>query len=327
MKYNKMDINDKLFGSGFIVYDWKEEDEKIVIFVKSTVHDDTCPVCGGKIHALHSTYHRFIQTVPLKNKLTYVDVNAYKYDCENKDCERKIIMQKLPFASPSQRRTDDLNCLILAVSCFLSNEGASKVLKLIGVNISNDSIKRLIDSIQIKDDIDVEEVGIDDVAIRKGQTYATAIYDMNDHHMIALLEGRSKESVLPWLKEHKKIKLVARDRASAYAAAITEVLPECVQVADRFHLLQNLIEKIKDIFKEEIPPEIFIKNGEILNEKPKMKEVLKIDPSSPNLDNYSYDNSEPIDEYGNVIVFDKSSTDKQDKVHIKNAENRKKNKK
>ena len=104
-------------------------------------------------------------------------------------------MQTLPFASPSQRRTDELNCLILAVSMFLSHEGASKVLKLLGVSISNDSIKRLTDKIIIEDNKDVEAIGIDDVAIRKGQTYATAIYDMEDHHLIALLDGRDKETV------------------------------------------------------------------------------------------------------------------------------------
>ena len=36
-------------------------------------------------------------------------------------------------------------------------------------------------------------------------------------------------------------------------------------MADRFHLFQNLLEYLKDIFKEEIPNKIFIKNGEILD--------------------------------------------------------------
>lgn len=78
---------------------------------------------------------------------------------------------------------------------------------------------------------DVEEIGVDDVAIRKGQTYATAVYDLKDHHLIALFEGRDAKTLKQWLKSHQKIKLVARDRASAYAAAIKEVLPECIQMA------------------------------------------------------------------------------------------------
>ncbi len=87
----------------------------------------------------------------------------------------------------SQVRTDALNTLVLAVSMFLSNEGASKVLSLLGVQISNDTIQRLYDRIEFIDNPDVEEIGVDDVAIRKGQTYATAIYDLRDHYLIALL--------------------------------------------------------------------------------------------------------------------------------------------
>lgn len=84
----------------------------------------------------------------------------------------------------------------------------------------------------------MEEIGVDDVAIRKGQTYATAIYDLRDHHLIALLDGRDGEPLKEWLRSHNKVRLVARDRASAYASAINEILPDCMQVADRFHLLQ-----------------------------------------------------------------------------------------
>ena len=326
MKYKKINLNEKIFGDGFIAYNWYEDENKIIIYLKSTVHEDKCPVCGSKVSELHNTYHRRIQSIPIRNKTTYLDVIAYKYDCTNENCERKVIMQDLPFALASQRRTDDLNCLILATSMFLSNEGASKVLKLLGVDVSNDSVKRLIDRIIIEDDKDVEEIGIDDVAIRKGHSYATSIYDMNDHHLIALLDGRDKDTVVAWLKEHKKIKLVARDRASAYANAISEVLPDCVQVADRFHLLQNLIDKMKDIFKEEIPNEIFIKDGEILDNEPEKIEVLKVSPNSKELEDYDYDNSDPIDENGNIVKFDKTNTDRNDKQHKEHAINRKKNK-
>lgn len=98
-------------------------------------------------------------------------------------------MEDLPFTKASQVRTDALNSLVLGISMFLSNEGASKVLSLLGVKISNDSIQRLYDRIEFVDNPDVEAVGIDDVAIRKGQTYATAIYDLKDHHLIALLNS------------------------------------------------------------------------------------------------------------------------------------------
>ena len=268
MKHKELNINEKLFGKDYLIYDWIESDEEIHIYIKSKSHTAVCPDCRKTSSFFHATYVRKIQTVPIHLKTTYLHITAYKYKCLNDECETKVIMETLNFASASQVRTTELTSLILAVSIFLSNEGASKVLSLIGVKVSNDKIKRIYDKIIIEDEPNVESVGIDDVAIKKGHTYATAIYDLNDHHLIALLDGRDAETLKKWLQNHKKIKLIARDRASAYASAINEILPECTQVADRFHLLQNLMKRIRDIFKDILPKEIFIKNGEILDDRP-----------------------------------------------------------
>ena len=56
-------------------------------------------------------------------KETYANVKCYKYNCTNKDCEQKVIMDDLVFASHSQVKSDDLICTILGISAFLSNEG------------------------------------------------------------------------------------------------------------------------------------------------------------------------------------------------------------
>ena len=212
-------------------------------------------------------------------------------------------MEALPFAKASQVRTDALNTLVLAVSMFLSNEGASKVLSLLGVQISNDTIQRLYDRIEFIDNPDVEEIGVDDVAIRKGQTYATAIYDLREHHLIALLDGRDGEPLKEWLKSHNKVRLVARDRASAYASAINEILPDCMQVADRFHLLQNLLKYMKDIFKEEMPAKLYIQNGKVSESAPD-KILREKTPDHAILDSLHYDNTSPRDSDGNELFYD-----------------------
>ena len=68
MKYNKLDLNERLLGDDFIVYDWKEDDYKIRIYLKATSHKDICPVCGHPVCDLHNTYHRKIQTYPIRGK-------------------------------------------------------------------------------------------------------------------------------------------------------------------------------------------------------------------------------------------------------------------
>lgn len=277
-KYEEINLNDKLFGPNYTVYKWDETENRIDIYIKAKKQEVICPTCGGKTERLHNTYNRTLQCLPIRMKETYVHVKCYKYNCINEECKTKVITGELDFASPSQVKTDDLICTILGISAFLSNEGASKVLKSLGIKASNDTIKRLYDHLIIEDIPLVEEIGVDDVAIRKGQTYATAIYDMKDHHLLALLDGRDGATFKSWLEMHTKITKISRDRASAYAKAINEVLPSAVQIADRFHLLQNLIDYLKDIFYKEIPNEIVIQNGEVIKE-PKKRVEIKRNPS------------------------------------------------
>jgi transposase len=55
-------------------------------------------------------------------------------------------------------------------------------------------------------------VGIDEWAIRKGQTYATILVDLETRRPIALLLDAKLEMVEQWLKEHSSIEVISRDR-------------------------------------------------------------------------------------------------------------------
>ena len=63
---------------------------------------------------------------------------------------------------------------------------------------------------------------------------------------MAILDGRDGKTLKEWLSKNKHVKAVTRDRASAYSAAIKEILPDAMQIADRFHLHQNLLEAIRN---------------------------------------------------------------------------------
>ena len=82
---------------------------------------------------------------------------------------------------------------------------------------------------------------------------------------------------------------------------------------------------MKDIFKTELPSEIFIKDNKILETAPEKVVTLKVNPNDKILGQYNYDDTVPEDEDGEVIEYDDSASDKNDKQHQKHAESRKKN--
>lgn len=103
-----------------------------------------------------------------------------------------------------------------------------------------------------------DAIGIDDFAFKKRNIYGTIIVDQKSHNPVAILDGRDGESLRQWLKNNKHVKTITRDRASAYAKVISEELPDVMQIADRFHLYQNLLDAVKGALNRAVPATIRI---------------------------------------------------------------------
>ena len=86
-------------------------------------------------------------------------------------------------------------------------------------------------------------LGVDNWAIRKAKTYCTILVDLERHQPIDCLEGRTAEGLRGWLNAHSGVEVVTLDRSGEYARGACEGAPQAQQVADRWHLLQNLFDK------------------------------------------------------------------------------------
>ena len=89
------------------------------------------------------------------------------------------------------------------------------------------------------DQVPVQVIGIDEWAWRRRQRYGTLICDLERRQVIDLLPDREPATVRAWLSLHPEVRVVARDRAGGYAGAIAAAAPGALQVADRWHLMEN----------------------------------------------------------------------------------------
>lgn len=83
-------------------------------------------------------------------------------------------------------------------------------------------------------------LGVDDWAYRKGQSYGTILIDLEARRPVDLLPDRTADTLADWLTRHPGTEIIARDRSPEYSSAIREAAPQVREVADRWHLLQNL---------------------------------------------------------------------------------------
>src|SRR5712691_6352178 len=58
---------------------------------------------------------------------------------------------------------------------------------------------------------------------------------------------RESATVEAWLKEHPEVDIVSRDRGKEFAKAATLGAPQAQQVVDRFHMVKNLSEVLREI--------------------------------------------------------------------------------
>lgn len=67
---------------------------------------------------------------------------------------------------------------------------------------------------------------------------------------IDLVEDRETGSFCKWIAEHNKVRSVSRDRSTDYSAAITASNRQITEVADKFHLIKNITDRMTRLVAE-----------------------------------------------------------------------------
>jgi transposase len=125
---------------------------------------------------------------------------------------------------------------------------AERLLHRLGMAVSDDTILRQLKRASRAGQAErpLRVVGIDDWAWSKGYSYGTILVDLVGRTVADVLPDRSSASVASWLDRHPGVEIVCRDRDGLYAEGTRLGAPRARQVADRFHLIRNLRERLEE---------------------------------------------------------------------------------
>lgn len=179
--------------------------------------------------------------------------------CDNPECSKTRFAERFACLKPYARKTDRLWDKIMDIALNTSSVEASATLRDGIADVSKSSIcEREKEPPPLPDKNESTALGIDDWAKRRRESYGTIVVDMESHRVLDLVDSREKGIVGDHLAQYGNVLIVCRDGSQSYRAAISEGLPEAVQISDYFHLVKGLAEALRTHLMKVLPANIAI---------------------------------------------------------------------
>jgi len=216
--------------------------DTVLIHTRAAGGAAACPRCSEISRRVHSHYQRRLADLPAHGRQVRLILNARRFRYRSRLCRTRIFVERFPpaIAQPYARRTGRLQDLVRHLGIALGGRPAQALGARLLLPVSKDTFLRSVRNAMRPLASAPRVIGIDDWAWRRGQRYGTVICDLERRQIIDLLPDREPATVEAWLRSQPQIEVVARDRNGGYGGAVTRALPQAIQVADRWHLLENV---------------------------------------------------------------------------------------
>lgn len=202
----------------------------------------------GKKGTVNRYVHRQVRDIPIMGYPCYLEIElAQVFISKN---ERRI--EQCDFVDKGCRFSQRFCHMISGLCRHVSIQAVSRHLNIRWETVKNidkayfEKNTPALDPGELKN---LKYIGVNEVAKAKGHDYMTVIYDTIEGHLMGVETGRTSDVFTNFLKRIPKevldnIEAVAME--PAYQKSVREVLPNADIVFDRFHVMKDFSDVIKN---------------------------------------------------------------------------------
>lgn len=210
-----------------------------------------CPECGSAAVNAQGHKDRFLRSLPIGGKPTFVFLKVARVVCFQCEITRQV---KVPFADPWRTYTHAFERYALDLSRFGTIQDVADHLDVSWDIIKDIQKRHLVQKFSKPKLKNLKEIAIDELAIGKGRRYVTLVLNLRSGAVVFVGDGKGVEALAPFWRRlrasHAKVKAVATDMSKAYIKAIRDNLPKAIHVFDHFHVIKLYNEKLSAFRRE-----------------------------------------------------------------------------
>ena len=190
-----------------------------------------CSGCGGLADGVHDTVERWVRDLPMFESQTHLLVHRCRVRCQA--CGPKL--EALAWLSPHARVTDRLAGSVARLCCVLPVKHVAEHFGLGWDAVKAIDLAHLNRTLGEPDLDGLEQIAMDEIAIRKGHTYATVVSDPRTRRVLWVGHGRCA-----------KLSAIAMDMNPGYVEEAKARCPDAEIVFDLFHVVAKYGHEVVD---------------------------------------------------------------------------------
>ncbi|MFQ6854881.1 transposase family protein [Streptomyces sp. 35M1] len=153
-----------------------------------------CPHCGSRSDRVHGRYMRRLADSSVGGARVVIELLVRRFKCLNPVCPAVTFAEQIagltiPHACYTPLVREQLTSIALAPA----DRAGARLARMLGLRVAKDTLLRMVRAIPEEPAGQIRVLGVDDFALRKGDSYATILVDLERRRPVDVLPGRDAE--------------------------------------------------------------------------------------------------------------------------------------